>query len=102
MKEWAHILAIRTASVFDCQYFHAPNIGEIPFGGVGADPKVCGWMYGYLYKILSQSRKEARKSFFLGVMAVLSHRMTEQKKETPVTSYALVPVIQGLVQSAVG
>ena len=52
LEEWAHILAGRTASVFDCQYFHDPNTGETSFVGVGADPEVCGWMYGYLYKTL--------------------------------------------------
>ena len=52
LEEWAHILASRTASVFDCRYFHDPNTGETSFVGVGADPEVCGWMYGYLYKTL--------------------------------------------------
>ena len=41
LEEWAHILAGRTASVFDCQYFHDPNTGETSFVGVGADPEVC-------------------------------------------------------------
>lgn len=117
LEEWAHILAGRTASVFDCQYFHDPNTGETSFVGVGADPEVCGWMYGYLYKTLlrlasehmrgparrlraSKSKREARKSFLLGAVAVISHRMAEQKKETPVTSFALVPVKEGLIRAA--
>ena len=117
LEEWAHILASRTASVFDCQYFHAPNTGETSFVGVGADPEVCGWMYGYLYKTLlrlasehmrgparrlrsSKSKREARKSFLLGAVAVISYRMTAQKKETPVTSCALVPVKERLIRAA--
>lgn len=117
LEEWAHILAGRTASVFDCQYFHDPNTGETSFVGVGADPEVCGWMYGYLYKTLlrlasehmrgparrlraSRSKREARKSFLLGAVDVISHRMAEQKKETPVTSFALVPVKERLIRTA--
>ena len=117
LEEWAHILASRTASVFDCQYFHDPNTGETSFVGVGADPEVCGWMYGYLYKTLlrlasehmrgparrlrsSKSKREARKSFLLGAVAVISYRMIAQKKETPVTSCALVPVKERLIRAA--
>lgn len=117
LEEWAHILAGRTASVFDCQYFHDPNTGETSFVGVGADPEVCGWMYGYLYKTLlrlasehmrgparrlrsSKSKREARKSFLLGAVGVISYRMAAQKKETPVTSCALVPVKEGLIRAA--
>lgn len=117
LEEWAHILASRTASVFDCQYFHDPNTGETSFVGVGADPEVCGWMYGYLYKTLlrlasehmrgparrlrsSKSKREARKSFLLGAVGVISYRMTAQKKETPVTSCALVPVKERLIRAA--
>ena len=117
LEEWAHILASRTASVFDCNYYHDLNTGETVFIGVGADPEVCGWMYGYLYKTLlrlasehmrgparrlrtARSKREARKSFLLGAVAVISHRMSVQKKETPVTSGALVPVKEGLIQAA--
>lgn len=117
LEEWAHILASHSASVFDCRYFHDPNTGETSFIGVGADPEVCGWMYGYLYKTLrrlasehmrgparrlrtAKSKREARKSFLLGAVAVISHRMAAQKKETPVTSGALVPVKEGLIQAA--
>lgn len=117
LEEWAHVLASRTASVFDCRYFHNPNTGETSFVGVGADPEVCGWMYGYLYKTLlrlasehmrgparrlrsAKSKREARKSFLFGAVSAISHRMTAQKKATPVTSGALVPVKEGLIQAA--
>lgn len=117
LEEWAHMLASRTANVFDCQYFHNSNTGSTSFIGVGADPEVCGWMYGYLYKTLlrlasehmrgparrlrtAKSKREARKSFLLGAVAVISYRMAAQKKETPVTSGALVPVKEGLIQAA--
>lgn len=117
LEEWAHILASRTASVFDCRYFHDPNTGETSFIGVGADPEVCGWMYGYLYKTLlrlasehmhgparrlrsAKSKHEARKSFLLGAVTVISYRMAAQKKEAPVTSGSLVPVKERLIQAA--
>lgn len=117
LEDWAHILASRTADVFDCQYFHDRSTGETSFVGVGADPEVCGWMYGYLYKTLlrlasehlrgharrlwaAKSKREARKSFLLGAVSTIGHRMAEQKKETPVTPCALVPVKDGLIRAA--
>ena len=59
LEEWAHILAKAVpADVLDCRSFHDPNTGETSFVGVGADPEVCGWMYGYLYKTLLRLASE--------------------------------------------
>lgn len=117
LEEWAHILAGRTASVFDCQYFHDPNTGETSFVGVGPTrrcavgctgictrhccalpPNTCAARPARLRS--SKSKREARKSFLLGAVGVISYRMAAQKKETPVTSCALVPVKEGLIRAA--
>ena len=117
LEKWAHALASRTARVFDCKHYHDPNTGETSFVGVGADPEVCGWMYGYLYKTLlrlasehmrgparrlrsARSKREARDSFLFGAVDVISRRMFAQKKVTPVTSAALVPVKDALIRAA--
>lgn len=88
-----------------------------PLVGVGADPEVCGWMYGYLYKTLlrlasehmrgparrlrsAKSKREARNSFLFGAVDVISSRMIAQKKVAPVTSDALVPVKDALIRAA--
>lgn len=117
LEVWAHFLASCTASVFDCRYFHDYSTGQTSFIGVGADPEVCSWMYGYLYKTLlrlasehmrtearrlrsTKSKQEARKSFLFGAASVIYDRMAEQKKQTPVTPGALVPVKEKLIQDA--
>ena len=117
LEKWAYALASRTARVFDCKYYHDPNTGETSFVGVGADPEVCGWMYGYLYKTLlrlasehmrgparrlrsAKSKREARNSFLFGAVDVISSRMIAQKKVAPVTSDALVPVKDALIKAA--
>lgn len=116
-EEWAHILASRTTSMFDCQYSHDPNIGETSFIGTGADPEVYGWMYGCLYKTPlhlasehirgparrlrnSKSKWEARKFLLLSAVGVIDYRMATQKKKTPVTSCALVSIKKGLIRAA--
>ena len=117
LEKWAYALASRTARVFDCKYYHDPNTGGTSFVGVGADPEVCGWMYGYLYKTLlrlasehmrgparrlrsAKSKREARNSFLFGAVDVISSRMIAQKKVAPVTSDALVPVKDALIRAA--
>ena len=117
LEKWAYALASRTARAFDCKYYHNPDTGETSFVGVGADPEVCGWMYGYLYKTLlrlasehmrgparrlrsAKSKREARNSFLFGAVDVISSRMIAQKKVAPVTSDALVPVKDDLIRAA--
>ena len=117
LEKWAYVLAARTARVFDCDYYHNEFTGETSFVGVGADPEVCGWMYGYLYKTLlrlasehmrgparrlrsAKSKREARNSFLFGAVDVISSRMIAQKKVAPVTSDALVPVKDALIRAA--
>ena len=117
LEKWAHALASHTANAFDCQYFHDPNTGDTSFVGVGVDPEVCGWMYGYLYKTLlrlasehmrgparllrsAKSKRAARNSFLFGAVDVINYRMYLQKKATPITSDALVPVKDAIVRAA--
>lgn len=115
LEKWAYVLAAKTARVFDCDYYHNAFTGETSFVGVGADPEVCGWMYGYLYKTLlrlasehirsrrlrsARSKREARNSFLFGAVDVISSRMFAQKKVAPVTSDALIPVKDALIKAA--
>lgn len=108
LENWAYILARGSADAFDCKYYHKEETGETVFVGVGVDPEICGWMYGYLYKALlrlasahlrspscsrlssNKSRKAARDSFLRGAVSMIIHRLTEQKHITPVTCDALV------------
>ncbi|MDL2266796.1 DUF2786 domain-containing protein [Desulfovibrio sp. OttesenSCG-928-G15] len=117
LEDWAHALAGSTAGAFDCEYYHRSD-GQTVFVGVGIDAEVCGWTYGYLYKTLlrlassylrspacsrlrlSLSRKIARESFLLGALAVVKTKLAQQKKDTPITPGALVPVKEALVKAA--
>ena len=117
LENWAYKLAAVTASSFDCSYYHSPMQGHTVFVGVGADSEICGWMFGYLYKTLLRlasaymrthckrlrspvSKKQARESFLLGAVFLFRLKFNEQKKETPITADALVPVKQTLIAAA--
>jgi hypothetical protein len=116
LEQWAYSLARVTADAFDCSTYHSSD-GYTFFVGVGADQEVCAWTYGYLYKTLlrmgsaylrmecgrlrkNASRKTARESYLHGVVHTIQKRLEAQKQETPVTSSALVPVKQSLIQAA--
>lgn len=117
LEKWAYMLAGRTAYAFDCNYYHSLETGETSFVGVGADPEVCGWMYEYLYRTLlrlaseymrgparrlrsPKAKREARSSFLVGAVEVISDRMIAQKRATPVTPWSLVPVKDSLIRAA--
>lgn len=117
LEDWAYRLASRTADAFDCQYYHDMGTGETIFVGVGADPEVCGWMYSYLYRALmrlasaylneqdmkessEKARREARTSFLFGAVSVVADRMCAQKKRAPITTGALVPVKESIINAA--
>lgn len=116
LEQWAYSLAQVTADGFDCDIYHSGS-GYTVFVGVGADQEVCAWTYGYLYKTLlrmgsaylrtacgrlrkNASRKIARESYLHGVVHTIQKRLEAQKQETPITSSALVPVKQSLIQAA--
>lgn len=118
LENWAYILARGSADAFDCSYYHNEESGETVFVGVGVDPEICGWMYGYLYKALlrlasshlrspscnrlrsNKSRKGARESFLRGAVAVIIHRLMQQKQITPVTCDALVVSKKRTIETA--
>ena len=117
LEKWAFTLAWDTAYAFDCKYWHQAGDSRTVFVGVGADPEVCSWTYSYLYKTLlrmgsaylrgpcrrlrtSKSRREARESYLRGVVRVVATRLAEQKKQSPITESALVPVKRQAIQDA--
>ncbi|MEG2173452.1 MAG: DUF2786 domain-containing protein, partial [Desulfovibrionaceae bacterium] len=117
LEGWAHYLANGSADAFDCRYYHERCSGSTVFVGVGADPEVCGWMYGYLYKTLLRlaseymrtkckrlrsniSKKRARESFLLGAVSIIIDRLMQQKHATPASSTSLVLSKNTLIEAA--
>lgn len=117
LEDWAYSLARCCAEAFDCRFYHIPYAGDTVFVGVGADPEVCAWMYGYLYKTLlrlastyirieckrlrsNASRKNARDSFLQGAVAVIKKRLVQQKNATPATSSDLMICKKALIDAA--
>lgn len=114
LELWAHKLAAAAASAFDCKYYHNLATGETSFVGCGPDPDVCGWTYGYLYKALlalasaymrgpakrlraTRSKAMARNSYLAGAVYMIGMRLEAQKKDTPITPGALVPVKEAVI-----
>lgn len=117
LEGWAFVLAQGVSGAFDCSYYHDGDRGRTVFIGVGADPEVCGWMYGYLYSTLlrlasahmrgparrlrsSTSKREARASFLFGAVDIIRYRLARQKQDTPITPGALVPMKERLIAAA--
>lgn len=117
LEGWAFILATVTSEAFDCDYFHGLDQGRTAFVGVGADPAVCAWMYSYLYKTLlrlgasylrtecrrlrsSKSKAAARESYLRGAVHTIGLRLRVQKKATPITDAALVPIKSEAIAAA--
>ncbi|AMK09618.1 DUF2786 domain-containing protein [Pseudodesulfovibrio indicus] len=115
LEDWAFALANHTADAFDCRYFHSAD-GHTVFVGVGADQEVCAWTFHYLYRTLlrmgstylreqcrrlrsNRSRDAARISYLNGVVYTVSKRLQAQKKVTPVTESALVPVKESAIEA---
>lgn len=115
LEDWAHAMAHAVADAFDCRYFHSTD-GFTVFVGVGADQEVCAWTYHYLYKTLlrmgstylreqcrrlrsNRSRDMARASYLKGVVCTVSQRLKAQKRATPVTESALVPVKESAIEA---
>ena len=47
-----------------------------------------------------EARREARTSFLFGAVSVVADRMCAQKKRTPITTGALVPVKESIINAA--
>jgi hypothetical protein len=114
LESWAFDLAQCVSEAFDCGYYHRGD-GQTTFVGVGADPEVCAWTFGYLYKTLlrmasaymrnrwiysSKEQRAMRASYLLAATFVVGKRMREQKQTAPVTSDALVLVKSEAVDAA--
>jgi hypothetical protein len=114
LESWAFDLAKYVSEAFDCDYYHRGD-GQTTFVGVGADAEVCAWTFGYLYKTLqrmastylrekwyytSKAQRQMRASYLLAATLVVGKRLKEQKRESPVTSNALVPVKAKAIQDA--
>ena len=117
LESWAYTLASGVSNAFDCKYYHDPDVGETVFVGCEPDTSVCSWTYGYLYKTLlslasahmrgparrlrsTRSKKAARLSFLLGAVMVISRRLKDQKKATPITPGMLVPFKEAAISKA--
>ncbi|WP_051445028.1 DUF2786 domain-containing protein [Desulfocurvus vexinensis] len=118
LEKWAHRLAFHTAEAFGCQYFHDCN-GRTSFVGCGADPEVCAWTFGYLYRTLlrlgsrymgrpdsrrrfrgSRSKNRARAAYLYGLAQTVGQRLQAQSLITPATEAALVPLKDTAIQEA--
>lgn len=114
LEKWAFALARNTAKAFSCDYYHS-SLGRTTFVGVGADAEVCSWTFSYLYRSLMRMATEymrdrrgrgsivdgrIRESYLTGAVIVVGRRLMEQAAQTPVTSDALVPVKDEVVQAA--
>ncbi|MCR4666664.1 MAG: DUF2786 domain-containing protein [Desulfovibrio sp.] len=115
LERWAYTLAWYTSDAFDCGYYHSCDERTTVFVGVGADARVCCWTFEFLYRNLQKyarayvkdldphsllsdrERQILRRSFLVGATETVGSRLLCQKKKTPVTSKALVPVKQRLI-----
>lgn len=117
LPKWVRHLSAGVSSAFDCQAIHHPAIGKMTFIGVGADVEIAAYTFTYLDStirklcrnymkqydasaIASRHRELMRQSYYLGAVSTINVRLKEQKKLTPVTSGALVPVKEGLIRQA--
>jgi hypothetical protein len=65
--------------------------------------KLCA---GYLKQrvgttIAGRQRELMRHSYYLGAVSTITRQLQDQKKQTPVTPGALVPVKEGLIRKAI-
>lgn len=115
------MLASSVAGAFDCKYFHNVhwNKATIVFVGVDVDHEVANFTFGYVYRTINKlaaefmakyqqkrlsvkGKRKARASFCLGAAQVVGWKLGEQKAVTPITTTALVPVKQALIEAKMG
>jgi hypothetical protein len=117
LPKWIRHLSAGVSSAFDCQAIHHPATGKMTFIGVGADVQVAAYTFTYLDRtvrklcagylkqhvgtaIIGQQRELLRQSYYLGAVSTITQQLQNQKKRTPVTPGALVPVKEGLIRKA--
>ena len=117
--KWVVALAGVVAVAFDCRVVRFRAESKLVFVGVGPDPQVACFTYQFLLgrlKKLSSAyirnqfqgrvvagtiKEQFRRSYLLGAVATISQRLKDQKQQTPVTSMALVPIKNGLIQRTI-
>ncbi len=117
LPKWLRQLVAGVGSAFDCQTIHHPGNGKLTFVGVGADLQVAVYTFTYLEKAVrricsqymkvhahslssSRQRELLRHSYYLGAVSTINRMLASQKRETPVTPGAMVPVKEGLIKRA--
>jgi len=118
LPKWLRHLSGGVSNAFDCQAVHNPASGIMTFIGVGADVQIAVYTFTYLDKtvrrlcreymtqresdmVVGRHRELIRQSYYLGAISTINHRLTAQKRETPITPGALVPVKEGLIKQAI-
>jgi hypothetical protein len=118
MPKWLRHLCSGVSDAFDCQAVHHPGTGTMTFIGVGTDVQIAAYTFTYLDKtirrlcsaymkrqvgtaISARHRELFRHSYYLGAVSTINQQLTTQKKETPVTPGALIPVKKGLIKQAI-
>jgi len=117
LPKWVRHLSGAVADAFDCRALHDPNRRVLVFIGVGADAEVASYTFSYLERTVrklcrgylkspeledasARRRELARNSYYLGAVSAIGRNLAEQKRQTPVTPNALVPVRDGLIRAA--
>jgi hypothetical protein len=117
LPKWLRHLSAGVGSAFDCQSIHHPAKGTMTFIGVGADAQVAAYTFSYLDRtvrklcagylkqhagsaVVGRQRELLRHSYYLGAVSTITHQLQDQKKQTPVTPGALVPLKEELIKSA--
>ena len=117
LPKWVRHLSAGVCSAFDCQAIHHPAYGKLTFIGVGADVQIAAYTFAYLDKsirklctrylkdnaatlIPARQRELIRHSYYLGAVSTINIRLRNQKRQTPTTPGAMVPVKEGLIKKA--
>ena len=117
LPKWIRHLSAGVSSAFDCQAIHHPATGKMTFIGIGADVQVAVYTFTYLDRtvrklcsgylkqragtaIAGRQRELIRNSYYLGAVSTITRQLQEQKRQTPVTPGALVPIKEGLISKA--
>lgn len=119
LPKWLRHLTAGVSNAFDCQAVHHPANGKLTFIGVGADVQIAAYTFSYLDRsvrmlcssymkqhaasaVTGRHRELMRQSYYLGAVSTINRMLDAQKKATPVTPGALVPVKEGLIRQAMG
>jgi len=117
LPKWTRHLSAGVSSAFDCKAIHQPAAGKLTFIGVGADVQVAAYTFTYLDRtvrklcsgylkqhtgtaIAGRQRELMRHSYYLGAVSTITRQLQDQKRQTPVSPGALVPVKEGLIRQA--